>query len=45
MVTGYCVNGKAAEITLQVMWPADTSIDIPAATIVFSGVAGYFFEV
>jgi hypothetical protein len=41
---GYTVDGRKAKIMFNVLWPYKTLTDVKEATIVFSGVAGYFFE-
>ena len=43
-LTGFSVDGAKGRITFDVSWPYDTAIDIRRALVVFSGVAGYFFE-
>jgi hypothetical protein len=41
--TGYSVEGTKRQITIDVWWPYESSIDIKRASVVFSEVEGYFF--
>jgi hypothetical protein len=43
-LVAYSVDGRARQITFDVVWPASSTADIPKARIVFSGVEAYFFE-
>ncbi len=43
-LTGYSVDGPGARVVFKVSWPYDTDTDVKAASVTFTGVAGYFFE-
>jgi hypothetical protein len=43
-LTGYSVEGVKRQITFDVSWPYELSIDIKRASIIFSEVQGYYFE-
>jgi hypothetical protein len=43
-LTKYVVDGENACIRFQLVWPYATAIEIPRATVTFSGVLGYYFE-
>ncbi len=43
-ITAYTVDGANACISFELVWPYDTETDIKRATVIFSGVAGYFIE-
>jgi hypothetical protein len=43
-LTGYAVEGAQERLIFNLIWPYHTETSIAAATLVFSGVAGYFFR-
>lgn len=43
-LNSYSVEGAKRQITFEVSWPYESSIDIKRASIVFTEVEGYFFE-
>lgn len=43
-LNGYSVEGAKRQITFDVSWPYESSIDIKRASVVFTEVEGYFFE-
>src|SRR5260221_4121420 len=43
-LNGYRVDSERREVSLSLKWPEHTSVDMPSAQLVFSGVVDYFFE-
>ena len=43
-LTGFAVDGAQEKITFNVSWPLPAGPEPRSAVVVFSGVAGYFFE-
>jgi hypothetical protein len=43
-LNGYRVDGERKELSLSLVWREHTSVEVPSAELVFSGVVDYFFE-